>query len=288
MMERKWFGRDFRNSRNSVDLLTFCGFGSSGVSVKRDNKALAIAYSGYLIAVATVLRSSLFSNTIDAGLVTLQSLIWTSIGLLCLTIAHYTNDRFVLPSMLASGQIVRGENVAVGLVEAGMTVATGLNVSAALAGDGGAWDDSVVSVFSWFAIGQVILVLTIWAYQMLTKYNDQAEIVKGNAAAGLNFGLYLIALGKLVAMPISKSDELVHFALLWGIGTILLFVFRLFVDKLIIPGRSIDREIFEDRNWGTGLVDGVMAFLFTLVLDAMMLSDKVSTLQCRPSILTQG
>jgi hypothetical protein len=45
-----------------------------------------------------------------------------------------------------------------------------------------------------------------------------------------------------------------------------LVAFRVFVDRALLPGHSLDDELGRDQNWGVALLEGGLAVVMSLVL----------------------
>eukprot|EP00003_Mantamonas_plastica_P008498 TRINITY_DN1748_c0_g1_i3.p2 TRINITY_DN1748_c0_g1~~TRINITY_DN1748_c0_g1_i3.p2 ORF type:complete len:187 (-),score=74.03 TRINITY_DN1748_c0_g1_i3:41-601(-) len=152
------------------------------------------------------------------------------------------------------------ENLATGCMEAGVFIATGLITGASMTGTMDDFAGDLAVTAAWFALGQACLIIFMKLYQLGTKYDDMAEIVKGNVAAGVGFAMSIIALGMLLSNPIRKgSDSLLAFTFSFIFGMVVLFLMRLFVDRFLLPGKRLDNEIELDRNWGAALLEGAMA-----------------------------
>ena len=119
-----------------------------------------------------------------------------------------------------------------------------------------------------FAAGQIAFILTGLCYQKCTSYDIHAEIEKDNVAAGVSFGMTLIAVAILLNGYVMRSDSLVGFVVWVPLSIILLLTSRYLVDKAILPSSPIDHEISVDQNWGVALIEGGTAIGIALVLNA--------------------
>ena len=59
-----------------------------------------------------------------------------------------------------------------------------------------------------FSLGQVGVVFFGCIFQIVTAYDDQAEAIKGNVAAGIKWAGNLVSLAIISSSPIKKSSEL--------------------------------------------------------------------------------
>ena len=106
-------------------------------------------------------------------------------------------------------------------------------------------------------------------YAKISRYDLHDEIEKGNVAAGVGFGMTLIAVGILMCGYILQNSSLPGLLVWFVICCLLLLVCRYIVDKLILPGTLLDEEISKDRNWGVALVEGISAISLSLILIAI-------------------
>ena len=59
-----------------------------------------------------------------------------------------------------------------------------------------------------FSLGQIGVILFGCIFQIVTAYDDQAEAIKGNVAAGIKWAGNLVSLAIISSSPIKKSSEL--------------------------------------------------------------------------------
>lgn len=121
----------------------------------RDNPAVAIALVGYYLGIVTALAGVL--DKVGATWIDqLLYLISYGVGVVVLMLAGaWVGDRFILRRCDTAREIQAEQNVGAASVEAGVYVANGLILSAALAGQSGGW---LVAIVCWL-IGMAVLIL---------------------------------------------------------------------------------------------------------------------------------
>lgn len=144
-------------------------------------------------------------------------------------------------------------NTAVGMVEAGMYIATGFILNGSLSGSGGSFFQGIVSAVLFFVVGQITLLLFGLFYELITPFNVRNEIKNNNLAAGIGLGGILIALGIILMSSISGpftgwANDLAGFGIYAFFGIVMLLIFRIVIDKLLLPTTDIATEVKEDRN----------------------------------------
>jgi uncharacterized membrane protein YjfL (UPF0719 family) len=251
---------------------------------KKDNKALAVSFSGYLAAIAIIIVGVLtevspFGEPTEEGLTFMQRLrvvgfelletaIWSLVGIGLLNLSRYLNDKLVLSRFDNIKEIVEDRNVGTGAVQFGTYVGTAFIVKAVIFGEVAHWAADLISTAVFFILAQLAFILFGVVYQAITRYDIHAEIERDNAAAGISFGLNLTAIGIILSGAIEKTDSLVIF-LIWFIeGTILLLITRLLIDRIILPGDDLNAEIAKDKNWGAALIEGTAAVIVAFLLNA--------------------
>lgn len=235
--------------------------------VKKDNFAIALAISGYYIASAAIFvgallgpSKGLFNDLISVGG-------YSALGLVFLNIARWLNDKMILNKFCDTDHLVKKHNLGVGAVHFGVYVATGFIAAGAISGQGG----GVVSAVVFFILGQLSLFLFGCIYGFFTPYNIHAEIEKQNIAAGVAFSGTLIALSIIIMKAVSGDfvnwkQDITLFAAVNVMAFVFLPIIRLLMDRVVIPGHHLSKEIRDDQNLGAGILEAVLAIGFSVIL----------------------
>jgi uncharacterized membrane protein YjfL (UPF0719 family) len=98
---------------------------------------------------------------------------------------------------------------------------------------------------------------------------------KKNVAAGAALGGTLIALGIIVLNGISGDFiswevNLTNLAITNVMAFVFLPIVRVIMDKMVIPGDDLSREIIEDKNLGAGLLEATVSISFAIVLMSVL------------------
>lgn len=179
----------------------------------KDNPALGLALSGYFIGVVIVFLGAALGPDPDIrpsvrelAFELLAVAGYTLGGIVLLNIGNLLLDRFVLSGFKIHKEIVEDRNAGTGAVVFGSYVATALVVGGAVYGEVTvSWVHGVVSTLVFFALGQVALILFGGLYRWITKFDLHAEIERDNVAAGVAFGLSIVAIG-IVLLKASGQD----------------------------------------------------------------------------------
>ena len=76
----------------------------------------------------------------------------------------------------------------------------------------------------------------------------------------------------LLSGYIKFSDSLPGLGMWFVLAVLLLFTSRYIVDKFMLPGRLLDEEIKNDKNWGAAFVEGATAIAIALLVNVCFLT----------------
>ncbi len=235
-----------------------------------DNKAVAVSFSGYMFGLGIILFGVISGGTThNFYRDLLGTVVWGVIGIILLQIARLVNDKIILSRFDNAKELATDKNVGTGAVECGGYIGGSLLIMAAISGEEGGFAADLVSTLIFFIVGQIGFILFAKLYQGVTRFDLHREIERDNVSAGVAFGMSLIAMGLLLSKFIIASDSLGGFAIWFVLGALFLVIFRYLVDKIILPGKLLDEEISQDQNWGAALVEGGMAIILALLLNAV-------------------
>lgn len=244
----------------------------------RDNKAVAVSFTGYLFSLAIILAAVLGSGSSgestgsvwgDLGADLLATLIWSASGILLLQVAHLANDKLLLHRFSNEKELTEDQNVGTGAVQCGAYIGSALVIAGAISGDdsyGLGLELAITGVY--FVVAQAAFIALGFLYQLATRYDLHAEIEDDNIAAGASFGMTLVAIGLLLSGYLVRFDSLLGLLVWFLISTAFLIGFRFIVDRVILPGAKLDDEISRDQNWGAALIEGGCAIGLALILNA--------------------
>ncbi|MCK5100687.1 MAG: DUF350 domain-containing protein, partial [Desulfobacteraceae bacterium] len=170
----------------------------------------------------------------------------------------YINDKIMLGHINNDQECMKG-NAAVGVVEACMYIATGFVINGSLSGLSTSLIEGVVSTIVFFILGQFVLLVFGYLYEVITPFNVRDEIKNNNLAAGISLGGILVALGIILRASIEGpftgwGTDIVNFGIYALYGIIMLLVCRSVIDKILLPTTKIAVEITEDKNVAALLV----------------------------------
>jgi uncharacterized membrane protein YjfL (UPF0719 family) len=248
----------------------------------KDNKAIAVSFSGYMLAVSIILWGVLRQDipvedleNVDPGKQLFLrdlggTLLWSLLGIVLLQVARVINDKVLLRHFSNTKELVEDQNVGTGAVQAGAYIGSAFMIQAATFGEtSGSLARDILVTLAYFLVCQLAFILFAMVYQKLSAYDLHDEIERDNAAAGLGFGITLCAVGIVLSSYIVSSGSILGLALWFLISAFLLSVSRFAIDRFILPGSPLDAEISKDRNWGAALIEGAAAIGLALILSTL-------------------
>ncbi len=243
---------------------------------ENDNKAIAISFSGFLLALCIVISGVLISpSTFDymdeSSSPFLEdikmTLIWSAVGVGLLLISRLLCDKLMLHKFSNKVELVRDRNVGVGFVQAGAYISTALVLKASLMSpvDAPLLEDIGLTAI-WFIVSQALIIFYSIVYQKTTKHDIHQELKNDNAAVGVALAGNIIAFGILLSFFIAVYDSILGLVIWAVLSMITLGLVRFAVDKLILPGHSLSTELSKDKNWGAGAIEATTAIGAALII----------------------
>ena len=238
---------------------------------EENNLALAFRQSGVYIGLAIAMFGAVigadqgfFKDVLELGAYAILSTI-------LLTASLEISNRAVLPKINNNDE-VKKNNIAVGLVEFGGCIATGLIALGALSGTGPFWSSIV-----FFLMGQAALLIMIAIYEYITPFVIIKEVEKNNVAAGVLLAAMQIAVSFIIYRSIegdfvSWESDMINFAKSSISGIILIAVlFSKPIDRLFLPNTTVATEIERDKNAAALLVVSSVKIALAIIVSGVVL-----------------
>jgi uncharacterized membrane protein YjfL (UPF0719 family) len=238
--------------------------------VEKDNLSFSLANMGYYIGVLMCAGGNLIGESSGITLDSLMIITYGLGGILLLNIGMIINDKIIFNKFSIHDEITEKLNVSVGVVVAANYVASGLIILGTLVGEGG----NLWLTLSIWLLGQFILLLCTFLYDLITPYKIHEHIKEGNIAVGVGYAGAVIAFGYLIFFSIqedfvSYEQYGLNVLIYTGLGVVLLPVVRVLTDRILLPGRKLTDEIVhqEKPNVGAAFLE-----LFSYIGGAVLIS----------------
>jgi uncharacterized membrane protein YjfL (UPF0719 family) len=219
---------------------------------EKSNLAVGLRRTGLYLGMAIALAGTLGGVSAGFAMDVLALVADGIVITVCLFVSRTVNDRVMLGHLENDNEVKKG-NVAVGLSECGMFVATGFILNGSFFGTSENIPAGIASAVVFFVAGQAVLLIGGYGYERIAPFNVREEIRNGNAAAGMALAGMLIALGVILRSSIAGPSagwaaDFVSFGAYAVYGIVLLLIFKKAADLFLLPGTSIAVEVQRDRN----------------------------------------
>lgn len=237
--------------------------------IDNGNTAVGLRRAGLYLGIAIGLSGAFGGESKGFFLDVLQLIIDGAIIVGFMFSSRFINDFIMLGHIDNDAECIRtfdrpdgGKivgNTAVGIVEAGMYMATGLIIHGSISGSGGSFLQGIASTILFFILGQLTLLILGLFYELITSFNVRNEIKANNPAAGIGLAGNLVALGVILMSSISGpftgwNNDILNFCIYSVFGIVVLLLARLLIDRLLLPTTTIATEVSEDKNVAALLV----------------------------------
>jgi uncharacterized membrane protein YjfL (UPF0719 family) len=244
----------------------FTSYSINAELADKDNIAVAMTMSGYYLGMTIIFVALLSGTTIGLKNDLMAVGGYSVAGIALLNLSRWINDRFILKTFCNIEKLTKEHDIGVGSVQLAAYLATGCIAAGAVSGEG-----NLLSFVAFFLLGQLTLVLFSIIYNVITPYDIHQELANKNTAAALGFSGALIGLGLIIMNGVSGDfvdwgQDLLSFAITVAIAFVFLPILLILIDRLVIPGKSMRKEIQFDKNLGAGLLEAVCAISFSAVL----------------------
>ena len=239
--------------------------------VKKDNFAFALMITGYYIALLICLSGAIGDTSSDIRNDLLEMTIFGVSAIILLNTTSWLNERILLRKYKIEREIIKHEIVGTGIIEAANYIASGLIIYGAMVDETvnlfpgqtyGYLLSGLVTLIAFWALGQLLLLLTAFVYNAILPYEVHDEIEKNNTAAAIGYAGAIIAIAILISYGISGDftgwgDHFLDIAIDVGLGLLLLPIARWITDWVLLPGERLTDEIVnqEHPNKGAAIIE---------------------------------
>ena len=218
--------------------------------VDKDNLAFAVTHIGYFVGLLLAICGAMAGFQHESLVQDLMITFGFGLGaIVLLNMATIINDRIIFGGLELKKSIVEKENVAVGIVEAGNSIANGLLIYGVLTVE----SEHVFVALVFWLVAQVLVILMGMLYNKIMPYDVFAKIYAGNAAVAVALAGFLVGMANIIRFAIeSEHNDWTESAVAIGVQMLVALiafpVFRFLTDKLLLPKRSITDELVNQEN----------------------------------------
>lgn len=240
------------------------GYSLTYETTVNDNPAVGVRFGLFLLASAipflNLLHPSDVSLREDFNILAFYGLI----SIVLLIIAREVNDKLILYKFSNDAEVIGKKNTSVAVIEGASYLGTAFIISGAFSNV----DSGIGSALIWFVVGQCILVVLDNIYS-LGAPGIQDALAAQNIACAFSLGGFLLAGGLALGSAISgeshgwaqDSIDVAYFLAVW---LLVMTVVHLAMNRVFLPGTSLRKQLFVDRNVAAGLIEAVVFITVTL------------------------
>lgn len=120
------------------------------------------------------------------------------------------------------------------------------------------------SALTCFVITTALVLLTIYIFTRLTRYNDWEQIAQGNVAAALALGGKILGMANIMHYAILSNTGAVD-TIVWGLLGMVLLLLVYPVFEWLTPRLNVNREIA-----GGNVAVGALSLIFSLAVSQII------------------
>ena len=259
--------------------------------VDHQNGAVGVVLAGYMLSVGLALTGALYGR--GQGVVwetALEMLAQGAVVVVLLLLSIWINDKVILRSFSVVQEIREDRNLGAAFCVAGSCLASGLVLNGALSGYSLDFWSGLRDIGLYWLVGQALLALAGWVYHRLARY-DVHHVIEydDNAAAGLGFGGFLLALGIVVRASLVGAGkaplvaELLSTLCMGLLGLLLLAAINSLTTRFVLPSANYEEEVEMKRNLAAAAVIVSMTLAVALVIAVPLQRRDVSSPASAPT-----
>lgn len=124
----------------------------------------------------------------------------------------------------------------------------------------------VEATLTCFIVASLIILLTIFVFVKVTKYNDWEEIKKGNTAAGMTLGGKIFGVGNIMRFAIVSNTGPLD-TVIWGLTGMALLILVYLAFEWLTPRINVNEEI-ASGNMAVGFMSLAFSVAISYVIGA--------------------
>src|SRR5262249_17584319 len=186
------------------------------------------------------------------------------LSIVLLIVAREGNDKLILYKLSNDAEVIGKKNTSFAIVDGSSYLATAFITAAAFTNV----DAGIGAALVWFAVGQCVLVVLDNIYSIAAP-GIQDAVAAQNLAVAISLGGFLVAGGLALGSAISGESygwvqdglDVGYFLAIW---LFVMIVVQFLLNKIFLPGTSVRKELFTDRNVAAGIIEAALFIVTTL------------------------
>ncbi|MBN2979897.1 MULTISPECIES: DUF350 domain-containing protein [Cohnella] len=126
----------------------------------------------------------------------------------------------------------------------------------------------ILAMLAYFSVGILMLLVCLYCFELVTKYNCWNEIARGNVSAALATGGKIFGICNVFRFSIQNNDT-IYESMLWAGAGFVLLLAAYFLFEFLTPVFRIDDEIAKD-NRAVGLISLLLSVSLSYIIGAVV------------------
>lgn len=128
------------------------------------------------------------------------------------------------------------------------------------------WSNPLVETAGYFSVTVLCLIVSMVLFELVTKYQNWAQIKNGNLAVALATGGKIFGVANIFRHSIQQHNSLPQM-LGWGLFGFILLIFAYILFEFLTPKFNVDKEIEAD-NRAVGFISLTISVGLSFVIGA--------------------
>lgn len=250
---------------------------------KQDNFAFGISLAGSIAALGIVLTGAIYGETANTyAMEAIGMLSYGLFGLLLIKIGRFIHDKVALHH-LNKTELIKQQNLTVGIVDAAGAIATAIIIRAVLIWAHGLTLNTFIAIAAGFVVSQAMLVLVTRLKERNYSRNNQGDSLQhafeqGQIALAIRYAGQVISTALAVTAasyffvysPETLLENLIAWLVFGLLMTLLVAILTTIAKRIVLIGINLIEEVDQQDNIGVASIEMAISISIALIMTALM------------------
>ena len=250
---------------------------------QKDNFAFGVSVAGSILALGIVLTGAITGENASSYMMEIIGMMAYGVyGLVLIKVGRIIQDKVALQHLNKS-QLIKEQNLTIGIVDAAGAIATAIIIRAVLLGVDGLSIATFVAITSGFIVAQAVLVLVTRLRERKYAANNQEDCLQealseGQLALAIRYSGQVISTALavtaashfLVYSPETLVMNLIGWLVFGIIMTLLVALLTSLAKRIVLWGINLVEEVDQQHNIGVASIEMATSISIALILTALM------------------
>jgi len=250
---------------------------------QKDNFAFGVSVAGSILALGIVLTGAITGENASSYMMEIIGMMAYGIyGLVLIKVGRIIQDKVALQHLNKS-QLIKEQNLTIGIVDAAGAIATAIIIRAVLLWVDGLSIATFVAITSGFIVAQAVLVLVTRLRERKYAANNQEDCLQealseGQLALAIRYSGQVISTALavtaashfLVYSPETLVINLIGWLVFGIIMTLLVALLTSLAKRIVLWGINLVEEVDQQHNIGVASIEMATSISIALILTALM------------------